>query len=178
MNADLVLVEAILSGSEDAMQEVYSRHARDVWVFLRHYLNDGGICEEIRDEVFVEVWKNASKFRAQGTLKSWIFGIARHRAMDSLRHGRGNVPLDEQMAVPQGADPETDALRRESMERFNQALSSLDEDHRTVLLMAFVGNLSYADIGQAMGCPEGTIKTRVHYARKKLRELMPEKRHE
>lgn len=176
MNADLSLVEAILRGEEGAMQTVYVLYANEVWAFLRHYLPDGGLCEEIRDDVFVDVWRSASKYRAQGSLKSWIFGIARHRALDALE-GRKFVPLRDEFAIPHSDDPEKDLLRREAMEELEAALKALDEEHRAVLLMAFVGGLSYADIGQALGCPEGTVKTRVHYARKKLRELMPQRHH-
>jgi RNA polymerase sigma-70 factor (ECF subfamily) len=177
MNADLPLVEAILRGEEGAMQEVYSRYANEVWAFLRHYLRDPGLCDEIRDDVFVDVWRSAANYRAQGSLKSWIFGIARHRALDALAGGGKSVPLKDELLIPHGSDPEQDALRLESMERLERALQALDEEHRAVLLMAFVGDLSYADIGQALSCPEGTVKTRVHYARKKLRELMPERSH-
>ena len=177
MNPDLPLVEAILRGEEDAMETVYSRYAKEVWVFLRHYLNDPELCAEIRDDVFVEVWRGASTYRAQGSLKSWIFGIARHRALDSTAGGEKTVPLRDEIPAPRESDPEGNALRVEAMERLERALRTLDEEHRSVLLMAFVGGLSYADIGQALGCPENTVKTRVHYARKRLRELMPERRH-
>ena len=178
MNDDLALVDALLKGNEEAMQEVYSRYSKDVWVFLRHYVNDPRLCEEIRDDVFVDVWRSASKYRAQGSLKSWIFGIARHRALDAMAQGRELAPLAPDLAVPDGSDPERAVLRLEEMQQFSKALQALEEDHRTVLLMAFVGDLSYADIGRAVGCPENTVKTRVFYARKKLRELLPGKHHE
>jgi RNA polymerase sigma factor (sigma-70 family) len=174
---DLPLVEAILRGEEDAMREVYTRYAREVWVFLRHHLGDPDLCAEIRDDVFTEAWRSASKFRGEGSLKSWIFGIARHRALDVMGRGRAWVPLEDAAEAAPAGDPERQALRREAVEEFNRALRALDEDHRSVLLMAFVGGLSYAEIGRALGCPEGTIKTRVFYARRKLRELMPEQGH-
>jgi RNA polymerase sigma-70 factor (ECF subfamily) len=175
MSRDLELIDEVLKGHEEAMKEIYATYAHDVWCFLRHYVKDVRACEEVRDDVFVEVWRSASKYRAQGSLKSWILGIARHRALDVLARRKEEVPLDP--SLPHGDNPEKNVLQKESMEDLHLALGRLEEDHRAVLLMAFIGGLSYADIGQAMGCVEGTVKTRVFYARKRLKELLSEKRH-
>ena len=169
---DLHLIEGILQGRQDALEELYRLHARGLWVFLRHYISDPQACAELRDEVFVEVWVNASKFRAKGSLKSWIYGIARHKAFDHLarERSRAAVALDENL--PAGSDPETLALRDERFRKFQAALGLLDDDHRSVLLLAFVGDLSYSDIAHALDCPVNTVKTRVFYARKKLQEIL------
>jgi RNA polymerase sigma-70 factor (ECF subfamily) len=169
---DLHLVEAILQGRQEALEELYSRHARGLWVYLRHYIRDPQTCAELRDEVFVEVWVNASKYRARGSLKSWIYGIARHKAFDHVAQARSRaaVALDENL--PDGSDPETLALQDERFRKFQAALGLLDDDHRSVLLLAFVGDLSYADIAQALDCPVNTVKTRIFYARRKLQEIL------
>ena len=170
---DLALLGRIASGDKMAISSLHGRYATRLFRFMVGIVKSEAIAEELTNEVFLEVWRNASKFNAQAKVSTWMFTIGRNRAISHLRK-RKESPLDEDYAsqIPDDADgSETTmakkgkaALMRECIERLPQAM-------REVVDLVYYQELSVAECAEVMGIPDNTVKTRMFHARKKLSEM-------
>ncbi len=171
-SADHHLLRQVAAGDERAFDELYQTYHAIVFNFLRRLVNEPAVAEELLQEVFLAAWRGAGRFREQAKVKTWLLRIAHHQAVSWLRRNRRVSALEE---VTETAD---DALIEE---RFNQtwdadqiraALDRLSPNHRAVIELTYVHELSYAEIADVMNCPVGTVKSRMSYALRHLsREL-------
>jgi len=130
--------------------------------------------EEVAIDVMVEVWKQAKSFRGDSRVSTWIFGIARFKALTGLRRRRPDtVDIDDAgpLADP-GEQPDAALERAGTKSRIRHALARLSEDHREVMELTFFQGFSYPEIAALVDCPVNTVKTRMFHARKQLRGLL------
>jgi len=141
------------------------------------YLNDPALAEEVVQETMIAVWKSAKDYKEQSQVSSWILGIAHNKALDRAR-ARQREPelLREKLdwRASARATPEQIAQRNSQIERVRSALEKLSPEHREVIMLAFYNELSYSEIAQIVGCPEGTVKSRVYYAKEQLKRILSE----
>ncbi len=169
-NATLAqLLSAISGGDKAAFAAFYREMERPLYRFVVSKLNDPHEASDILHEVFMEVWRSAGKFEGRSTVKTWIFGIAYRKTMDHFRkHGRVSV-TDE---VPEIEDDTPDAasclVAAEQAEHVRHCLGTLSADHRMAIELAFYEDMTYGQIADTVGAPEGTIKTRIYHAKKLL----------
>lgn len=171
---DEILLHKVAGQDEEAFGELYHRFALSLYNFLARMCGDTAVAEDILQEVFVAVWKGASRFRGEAKVKTWLFNIAYKQAATWLRR-RGNRPDVGALSVddlPLGEDIEKQTHKRWRDQRVRQAVEKLSPDHRVVVVLAFYYNLSYTEIAQVMGCPVGTVKSRMSYARQQLGQLL------
>ncbi|MBI4509759.1 MAG: sigma-70 family RNA polymerase sigma factor [Deltaproteobacteria bacterium] len=145
--------------------------------------------EDLTQEVFVTVFKSIDQFRGDSKFSTWLYRIAVNHCKNRIkylarRHDRDTSELDEaaeKMSVAQGGIPITSsAFERpdtalEGRERDGlvmEAIASLDEEHRVVVVLRDIEELSYEEIAQITGLPEGTVKSRIHRARLQLKEKL------
>lgn len=165
-----------MQGNQQAIAELYDRHAQRLLNYLAHLTGDADAAEDLVQELFVIVWRDAARFRGQSTVRTWLFGIAHHLGMTALRRKR-TLPLDESagdsLADP-GPDPDALAALAIDRERLAQALQALPAPHRAVVELVFYHGLAQAEVAQILGCPLGTVKSRLHYALRALARAMRE----
>ena len=194
--ADAALVAAVAAGSEDALAELYDRHAAAIHATVLRITGDRQVAEEVVQEVFLALWNRAERFDpAVGSLSAWLATIARHRAVDRLR-AAGRRPRLASLA-PSDDEPAADALERaaagrpgrgsfdaadpvaaseaaEARAAINRALATMPEPEREVILLAYRDELSQSEIATRLGWPLGTVKTRTRRALARLREALAE----
>ena len=170
--ADEVLVRRVASGDERALSGLYDRYAGLVYGTGMRYLGDRGTAEELVQDVFTSVWKNASGFDpARASFATWVYRITRNRATDLIRRRKARVRTidSEQHFEPGETDPSGELSRNFDVAA---ALSLLSAVHREVLVLAYFHGFSQREISERTGTPLGTVKSRTTAALRALRETM------
>ncbi|MDQ3865051.1 MAG: sigma-70 family RNA polymerase sigma factor [Actinomycetota bacterium] len=169
---DEVLVRRVASGDERALSALYDRYAGLIYGTGMRYLGDRGTAEELVQDVFTSVWKNAAGFDpARARFATWVYRISRNRATDLIRRRRARVRTvdDEPLLEPGEMDPSGDLSRNFDVA---SALLRLSPVHREVLVLAYFHGFSQREISERTGTPLGTVKSRTTAALRALRETM------
>lgn len=167
MADDRELLSGVAAGDEVAFRELYERYADRVFRYALTLLKSRHLAEEVVQETMVAVWRGAGSFKGRSQVSTWIFGIARNQAHALLRReDRGAREPEEPLVLPDPAGP----LEREG--RVLAALAELPPEQQEVVVLTFYEGLSYKEIARMLGVPEGTVKSRMHFAKRKLREAL------
>jgi RNA polymerase sigma-70 factor (ECF subfamily) len=162
-----------------ALRAFVVRYERPVFALLSRMLGRGPHVEDLAQETFLRAFRALPAFRLDGPARAstWLLTIATRLALDSRKKKR--FPLAEPEAahqVPDASTPETERARRELGGRLAKAAEALSDDHRAALLLSDVHGFTLAEVGEALGIPEPTAKTRVFRARQHMREALPDLR--
>ena len=171
---DEALVERIAGGDRLAMQVLYARHHVRVYRFILRLVRNEATAEDVMSEVFLDVWRQAGRFEGRSQVSTWMLSIARFKALSLLRH-RSDAELDEETAEAiedTSDDPAVALQKKESGEVLRRCLTQLSAEHREIIDLVYYHEKSVEEVAEIVGIPEGTVKTRMFYARKKLAELL------
>lgn len=169
---DAVLLAAASSDLQ-AFEALYRRYEKRVYNYAYLLARNATLAEEVVADTMIAVWRGAARFAGGSRVSTWILGIARHKAMDSLRRvarERNAVPLED---APEIADtepgPASQATRAEEASHLHKALGGLSREHQEVLRLVFFEELPYEEIAGLLAIPLNTVKTRVYYAKQQLK---------
>lgn len=167
MDPDGQLVRKAQRGDRDAFRRLVEAHQHRLYTLAVRELGSAADAEDAVQETLVRAWKALPRFRGQAAFSTWIYRICLNAVSDQrARSARGGgVPLDD---VLEPADPRDPILERELSSELQQALAGLDETYRTAVLLFDVLGRSYAEIGEVLGVPEGTVKSRIFRGRVEL----------
>lgn len=171
---ELEWIRRIAAGDRDAFEKLYAAFQARLFRYLLRMVGDTGTAEELTNDTMVSAWKAAASFKGQSKASTWLFAIARNKALNALR-GRPvvTVEIEKAAAVAAAGDsPETVATRDSVQRSMQLVLQELSPDHREVIELTFYQGLSYQEIAEIMQCPVNTVKTRMFYAKKKLQEVL------
>jgi RNA polymerase sigma-70 factor (ECF subfamily) len=166
-----ILVSRCQAGDERAFEEIVSTYGPRLRYYLLKQLGSPEATDDVLQEVWLDVYRGIVRLRQPDAFRAWIYRIARDRAFRVLR--RAGVPrqfADE--ADLAEAEVEDGIFSAEDAQRVHAALDRLSPSHREVLLLRFIEDLPYDDIAQITGCPTGTVKSRIHHAKRLLRQEM------
>jgi len=172
--SDEALIGRIAAGEKFAMQVLFGRHHVRVYRFVLRFLRDHMLAEDVTNEVFLDVWRQADRFEARSAVSTWLLAIARFKALSALKR-RPNEGVDETAlaAVEDPADdPEVAIRKRDRGEVLRRCLKALSHEHREVIDLVYYHEKSAKEVAQIMRIPEETVRTRMFYARKRLSELL------
>lgn len=172
--ADEELIRRIAAGDRLSMQVLFSRHHVRVYRFVLRLVRNESIAEDLVSEVFLDVWRQAGRFQGRSQAATWLLGIARFKALSALRK-RADAELSDETAATledEGDDPEMALRKTDTGEVLRQCLAQLSDDHREVIELVYYHERSVEDAARILGVPEGTVKTRMFHARRKLAELL------
>jgi RNA polymerase sigma-70 factor, ECF subfamily len=172
--SDEILIALIAAQEKPAMRALFLRHKVRVFRFLLRLVGDAATADDLLSEVFIEVWRCASRFEARSKVSTWILAIARYKAA-SLRRRRRFEPLDDNaVALIEDADddPETAVQKKNRAAVLGDCLKHLSPAHREVLDLIYYHEQSIPEVARIIGAPENTVKTRAFHARKRIAELM------
>jgi len=179
--ADEDLMTLVDEKDPDAFAVVYDRHGGAAYSLAHRIVGDPGIAEDVTQEAFLSIWRSRARFdAARGSVRSWILGIVRNRAIDSLRRSARPAPkldLDDDGVLetqPAEQRTETEAIRRETAGRLRQALGRLPREQSQVIELAYFGGFSHSEIASMLGAPIGTIKGRMRLGLEKIRATLAE----
>ena len=190
-DSDESLMLAFAGGDAAAFTRLYDRHERATWRFLRHRLGarHEGAADDVLQETWISVARAAPRYVATARFTTWLFTVARNRVIDHLRAQSGAMPsIDAPLA---GAGPQDDGDRwadrvaadasdgplariesRQQAQAFLDALAQLPDAQREAFVLQAEGGLSVEEVASATGVGAETAKTRLRYARAKLRTLL------
>ena len=157
---------------ERGIREAYAAHAGELYGFALRSLRDEGLAEEAVQETFVRAWRAGSRYDPElGSLRTWLFAILRNVVVDLGRARSARpVPSDREPA-DEGHEPLEALLVSWQVE---EALRQIGDAHRHVLVETHLLGRSYAEVAASLGVPEGTVKSRVYYGLRALRNVLEE----
>ena len=176
MNSSADLVTRVCQGDDEAFRLIFERYSRPVIGFIYDMINDRGLAEELTQETFVRAYRAIHTMRAETKLSTWLFGIARNVARESLRaRARANSHVDlTDKSVMDLSDnkpvPVDGLLNKELNELIRRSLAALDEDKRLVFTLKVLHQCSYEEIAVITGFSLAKLKTDLHRARVEMRK--------
>jgi RNA polymerase sigma-70 factor (ECF subfamily) len=174
--SDESLIEAIAQGEKGAMQVLFRRHNVRIYRFIVGLARDDSLAEDLVSEVFLEVWRKADRFEARSKVSTWLLAIARHKTYTALGR-RADLQLDEGFAatIEDAADGPGGILdKKDRGAVLAHCLTRLSPAHREIIDLVYYHEKKIEEVAQITGIPLATVKTRVHYARKRLAEFLKE----
>jgi len=168
---DQRLMDAVAAGEEPALRRLMERHLSRVLALAQRVLGDADEADDVAQEVFTRVWRNARSFDGRrARFGTWLYRIALNLCLDRRRGQRGQwQPLDEQLP-DSGPDPSEIEERRQSRAHLAGALARLPLRHRAALALHYLQELSAREAGEVMGLGEKAFESLVLRARRGLRE--------
>lgn len=174
--SDEELVKTFLQGDEESFRKLVDRYQSPLLNYIYRFTGNRATAEEIIQDTFMSVFKNIGKFNPTYPFRSWIYAIATNRAMScSKRHRELRWDEDEEPPQKKSADfsePLQNVSELERAQAVQTALDLLPEKQRAIFILRFYQMLSYEEIALAMGCPLGTVKSRMCYAIRRLRGIL------
>jgi RNA polymerase sigma-70 factor (ECF subfamily) len=173
------LIRKCQKGEVAAYEELAAKYYRRVFMVILGMVHHRDDAMEVAQETFYRAFKNIRRFKGGSNFYTWVYRIAVNLAIDfQRRQKRSLMDLKENMdevvvdAETSSGDPFREINDRRLGEKLLHAINELTPDHKAVIVMRAVEGLSYKEIGRIMECSEGTIMSRLHYARKKLQEKL------
>lgn len=158
-----------------AMRQLHDEHAAALWAFCLHLTgNDRTHAEDVAQETLLRAWRHAAVLEeSRGSVRSWLFTVARNIVIDEWRSKRTrNEILTDDLGELSSVEDRTDELLLSWV--VAEALTQLSHEHRTVLLECYYRGRSVAEASRRLGVPEGTVKSRTHYALRALKLSLEE----
>ncbi|HTT33016.1 MAG TPA: sigma-70 family RNA polymerase sigma factor [Methylomirabilota bacterium] len=172
--SDDVLLRQAAKGDEEAFTFLYRRHQAALYRFALRMTGNAWAAEEIVQDVFMTLMRDPRKYDAtRGTVGGFLYGVARNRVMKHLERLPREVPLEEKnedgtgpgIVLQDPATPASWAEKRERVDRVRAAVLDLPAEFREAIVLCELEEMSYEEAAQAIGCPIGTIRSRLHRGR-------------
>jgi len=173
---DAILLKQIANGDKDAFKELYISYQPRLIKFCSRILqNDVALAADMADEALIAVWNSAGSFSGKSQPSTWIHSIARFRLIAYLRKSK-EVLLDDDSAalalIDESALPEEEIQTIETNDELFQSISKLSDKHREVIELVYFKELSVKEVAKVLNISENTVKTRMFYARNKLKSIL------
>jgi RNA polymerase sigma-70 factor (ECF subfamily) len=167
-------MQMMAAGDKRALKLLYMRHSGRVFRFIVRLVGNESTAEEVLNEVFLEAWRRAGTFEARSQVATWLMSIARFKALAERRR-RSEVQLDEKVAAVLVDPADTPSISMEKKQRsdvLRACLAKLTPNHREVINLIYYQGRNVEEVARFTGAPVSTIKTRMHYARSRMAELL------
>lgn len=173
---DAGLMTGVAAADESSLAALYDRHHLVAFRVALRIVRDHGRAEDVVQEAFLSVWRKGASYSGdRGSVKSWLLGIVRNRAIDSLRSQRGSDADDEAVLLSiedGGRDVLDEVAARLEGEAIRTALGKLPPGQRQAIAIAFFGERSHAEIAATTGLPLGTVHGRIRLGMRRLRAYL------
>lgn len=173
-SSDWSLIERVVARDESALAALYDRYSGLLNGILNRILRDAQAAEEILQDVFFQVWRNAAQFDpARGSIAGWLVVASRNRAISRLRRrGQGDTEelIENTVALP--LNIETEAAQKEMLGKVRGAIADLSREQQEAVELAYFEGLTHSEIAARTGDPLGTVKTRLRSAVEALKKKL------
>jgi len=176
-----LLLRRIAAGDEDALRQLYALLGQRMTAYAARLTGDSDAANDVVQESLVAVWQSAGRFRGESRVIAWLLGIVHHKALNYLRRNRKPWSLflhrerredanDDEIEIAGDQPPLPDQVSRsEQQQALHAGIQALSLEHRMVIDLVFYQELSLAETAEVCGCPVGTVKSRLNYAKSSLR---------
>jgi RNA polymerase sigma-70 factor (ECF subfamily) len=178
--ADEELMPLIAARDPDALEVVYDRHGGAAYSLAYRIVGERAAAEDVVQEAFISIWRSGARYdRARGSVRSWMLGVVRNRAIDLLRSktGRARLDFDDDSILEQrvaGEQTEDEAMQHETADEIRGAIGELPGDQSKVIELAYFGGFSHSEIAGMLNVPLGTVKGRMRLGLEKMRTELAE----
>ncbi len=175
-------------GNRPAFEELVHRYEKELYGYLRNYLGDPEMAEDVFQQTFLQIYLKCDQFEPERKLRPWLYAVATNQAIDHQRRcGRHRMAsLDRRIGKDEESDtgafielfdspqrgPAEESEIHEQADEIRRAVNDLPEQTRQVVLLVYFQGLKYREAAQALGIPVGTVKSRIHGAIQKLGEVL------
>lgn len=167
--ADADLAHGVVARSQTDLKAIYDRFGGAVHSVALKVLRNPQLAEDVVQETFVTFWNSPGRFDPErGSLKTYLLTIAHRRAVDIVRSEEARARRELVPPDPDYTSVEEEILTRATSDRVHKALVGLDENERKAITMAYFGGLTYVEVADRLGAPEGTVKSRIRNGMRKL----------
>ena len=174
--SDEELMRRFAAGDAAAFETLYRRHERRVFHYLYRNLRNHAGANDLMQEVWFSVARNAAQYQPTARFTTWLYTLAHNRMIDFFRSARPQLSVDDvaedALVADPRAEPQTAAAAHDGAAALLAAVEQLPAEQRNAFLMQAEGELSVSDIATATGASFETVKSRLRYARAKLRQLL------
>ncbi|PIE65433.1 MAG: hypothetical protein CSA26_03680 [Desulfobacterales bacterium] len=171
LNEEKQLISEVAAGNREAFRLVYEQTYGKVARYIKGFIKDEGIAEDVIIQTYTVVWQKAADFKGTSRLSSWIIGIARNLAFKEFRKLKSSKPFDETYCH---ADTESslEPERNDRNRKIKEIINELSPNYQEILEMVFYQGLTYPEIAKTIHIPVNTVKTRVFHAKKAFKDLL------
>jgi len=183
-DADLSIVKRVQAGEVAAFDQLILKHRERVFGIIYNLTSNREDASDLTQDAFIKAFQSINRFQGHCSFFTWLYRIAVNGALSHLRKNRlrtffsleklhedgANAQILDQLTDKKGADRGT--YLKELQEKLNEALQKLSIPHRTVITLFEIDGLGHAEIAEIMGCTEGTVRSRLHYAKQFLQGEM------
>jgi len=177
--SDAELLQRYMQGDETAFREIVGRYRNGLYAFLKQFLNQPDLVEDVFQETFLQLFTSRASFDLSRPLRPWLFTIAANKAKDALRKAQrtsavaiGTISDAQDMSFDEMLDtlssdnavPYDEVERNETAERVGAVIANMPESLREILSLAYFNKFSYKQMAEIIGIPIGTVKSRLHTA--------------
>ena len=175
MNKAAKLIEHVLLlrcqiGDREAFAELIERYERPLRYFISRLLENSEMTEDIFQDTWLTVIPRIHGLKEIDAFPVWLYRIARNKVYQQLRKDKKEIELNEKIAVPN--DAEDDKFSHEDAAKLHKCLEKLRPEHKEVLMLRFLEQMSYDRISQVINCNVGTVRSRIYYAKLALKKEM------
>ena len=180
--ADEELMGLVRAREQRAFEVVYDRHGGAAYSLAYRILGDARSAEDVTQEAFLSIWRSGARYDPlRGSVRNWIFGVVRNRAIDTIRRSSAQrVPklvLDGEKLIedePAADATEAEAIRRDTARTVRDRLAELPQEQLQVIELAYFGGFSHSEISAMLQMPLGTVKGRMRLGLEKIRAGLAE----
>jgi RNA polymerase sigma-70 factor (ECF subfamily) len=178
-SSDANLLDSYCAGNEEAFRELVDRYKNGLYAFLRQFLNQHDLVEDVFQETFLQLYSSQKSFDRSRPLRPWLFTIAANKAKDALRKSQRTAaisisainPSDEMsfeemlnVLTSDNEQPENQLELQERSSRVSNIITNLPDNLREIIIMAYFNKFSYKQMADILSIPIGTVKSRLHTA--------------
>jgi RNA polymerase sigma-70 factor (ECF subfamily) len=159
------------AGEADAFEDLIAAMERPLLYYAANLTGSQDSGLDVLQEVWIKAFRSIGKLKDPGALRSWLYSITHGIAVDRIRRNSSRERA-EQVELEDFQEADEPSFAAEDAAAIHQALSELGLRHREVLVLHFLEDLSIAEIARVVGCTEGTVKSRMHYAKRAMKEIL------
>ena len=172
--SDEMHLKNVAEGDKAAMHIMFARHRTRVFRFIHRMVRNPGIADDIVSQVFLDVWRSASRFEGRARVSTWLLSVARFKAISFLQE-RTHESIDQGdvLGIADAGDtPEAALDRKETNGTLLACMDKLSPAHRDIIDLFYYREKSVAEVSEIVGIPLATVKSRMFYARKQLARIL------
>jgi RNA polymerase sigma-70 factor (ECF subfamily) len=167
-----VLVLRCQAGDREAFAGLFERYQAALKYYLRRLLDSPELADDVLQTVWLKALHGVKRLRQPGAFRTWLYRIARNEALQQLKRDRRWTEVQESLPVPEEEEQEEHFTADAA--RIHAALAQLSPPHREVLVLRFLEDLSYEEIAAIVDCSVGTVRSRIHYAKRAMKHILKE----